>query len=164
MKKLENLPKLIFTDIDGVWTDGGMYYDQTGNELKKFHTYDAYGVTLCKRKNIPVVILTGEDTNIVLRRAEKLEIDYLYQGVTDKLTLAKEICKKFNIELKNTAFIGDDLNDIELLNEVGFSASPPNAPSYIKNKVDYITELEGGKGAFRDFIEYIFLSCGKEVF
>ena len=81
------LPKLILTDIDGVWTDGGMYYDQTGNEWKKFHTYDSAGVLLAHECNIPVGIITGENTEIVQRRAEKLKIDYLFQGVKNQLRL-----------------------------------------------------------------------------
>ena len=91
------LPKLILTDIDGVWTDGGMYYDQTGNELKKFHTYDAAGVLLAHKLNIPVGIITGENTKIVRRRAEKLKVDYLFQGIKDKLTVALDLCNKLNI-------------------------------------------------------------------
>ena len=84
--------KLILTDIDGVWTDGGMYYDQTGNEWKKFHTYDSAGVFFAHRAGIPVGILTGETTSIVKRRAEKLGVDYLFQGVTNKLEIAQGLC------------------------------------------------------------------------
>ena len=82
--------KLILTDIDGVWTDGGMYYDQTGNEWKKFHTYDSAGILLAHRAGIPVGIVTGENTQIVQRRAEKLCVDYLMQGVSDKLAVARQ--------------------------------------------------------------------------
>jgi len=89
-----NLPKLIITDIDGVWTDGGMYYDQNGNELKKFNTSDSAGILFCKGFNIPVAIITGEDTEIVKRRAKKLKIEYLFQGVSDKLKIATELIKK----------------------------------------------------------------------
>lgn len=150
-----NLPKLVLTDIDGVWTDGGMYYDQMGNEWKKFHTYDSAGVLLCHQYNIPVGIITGEETQIVKRRAEKLNIDYLYQGIDDKLFIAIHLCKSLNITLNDTAFIGDDLNDLKLLLQVGFSAAPTNAPLYIKEKVNYITTRKGGEGAFREFVEYI---------
>ena len=79
------LPKLIVTDIDGVWTDGGMFYDQTGNELKKFNTYDSAGVLWCKLNKIPVIIITGENTEIVSRRAKKLNVDYLFLGIKDKV-------------------------------------------------------------------------------
>ena len=89
--------KLILTDIDGVWTDGGMYYDQTGNEWKKFHTYDSAGVLFAHQMNIPVGIITGETTEIVKRRAEKLKVDFLYQGVRNKVEVACEICRQLGI-------------------------------------------------------------------
>lgn len=149
------LPKLILTDIDGVWTDGGMYYDQTGNEFKKFNTSDSAGVIFCKKLNIPVGIITGEDTQIVKRRAEKLKIEILHQGISNKLAVAKSICKELNITLDDVAYIGDDLGDIELLNAVGISAAPFNAPDYIKSTVDFITKKSGGEGAFREFVEII---------
>lgn len=149
------LPKLIITDIDGVWTDGGMYYDQLGNELKKFNTYDSAGVLFCKKINIPVCIITGEDTSIVKRRAEKLNIDFVFQGVTDKLKVAEELCNKLNLDLTHVAYIGDDINDIELLKNVGYSGAPLNAPIYIKKCVNYVTTLKGGEGAFREFVEHI---------
>ncbi|GIU70044.1 MAG: acylneuraminate cytidylyltransferase [Candidatus Woesearchaeota archaeon] len=152
------LPKLIFTDIDGVWTDGGMYYDQTGNEWKKFNTSDSAGVLFCKKLNIPVCILTGEDTQIVKRRAEKLKIDFLFQGVKNKLHTAHELCEKLNITLKDCAYIGDDLIDLPLLQAVGYSAAPANAPIYIKENVNYITKLKGGEGAFREFVEHILIN------
>lgn len=154
------LPKLIITDIDGVWTDGGMYYDKTGNELKKFNTSDGVGVLLCKDLNIPIAILTGEDTPIVTARAAKLKIDMVYLGVQDKLSLALEICENLKIDLTEVAFIGDDLNDAKLLPKVGFSASPANAPNYIKNLVQFVTEKSGGEGAFREFVEKILSECG----
>jgi len=152
------LPKLVLTDIDGVWTDGGMYYDQTGNEWKKFNTYDSAGVLLCHKFNIPVGIITSEDTEIVKRRAEKLKIDFLFQGVTNKLETAISLCKKLTIPLKNVAYIGDDINDIELLKEVGISAAPSSAPSQIKQLVKFVTDKAGGAGAFREFVERILLS------
>ena len=150
-----NIPKLVITDIDGVWTDGGMYYDQTGNEWKKFNTSDSAGVLFCKKLNIPVCIITGEETEIVKRRAEKLKVDYLFQGVGDKLTVAKKLCLELNISLSDVAFIGDDINDVALLKEVGISASPNNASVYIKKLVNYVTIKNGGDGAFREFIEHI---------
>lgn len=149
------LPKLVLTDIDGVWTDGGMYYDQTGNEWKKFNTADSAGILFCKKLNIPVGIITGEDTLIVKKRSEKLNIDYLYQGIKNKYKTAIEICSKLNISLNEVAYIGDDIGDIVLLKAVGYSAAPANAPEYIKELVSYITHKNGGEGAFREFIEKI---------
>lgn len=152
---IKKLPKLVLTDIDGVWTDGGMYYDQKGNEWKKFHTYDSAGVLFCHQNNIPVGIITGEETNIVKRRAQKLKIKYLYQGISNKLLVVNTLCSDLKISIKDVAYIGDDLNDIELLKNVGISAAPSSAPSYIKDNVDFVTKKGGGKGAFREFIETI---------
>lgn len=152
---MKKIPKLILTDIDGVWTDGGMYYDQTGNELKKFHTYDSAGVLFCHKINIPVGIITGEDTEIVKRRAEKLQINFLFQGVKNKLEIAEQLCSSLNIKLEEIAYIGDDLNDIELLKKVGISAAPSSAPDYIKKIVTFTTNKRGGEGAFREFVERI---------
>lgn len=155
---MKNLPKLVITDIDGVWTDGGMYYDQTGNELKKFNTSDSAGILFCKKLNIPVCIITGENTEIVKRRAEKLKIEYVYQGSSNKLQIAIELCMQLNISLSDVAFIGDDIGDIELLKSVGTSCAPANASVYIQELVDYVTKLKGGEGAFREFIEYLLQS------
>lgn len=147
------LPKLVLTDIDGVWTDGGMYYDQSGNEWKKFNTSDGAGVIFCRALGIPVGILTGEDTDIVTRRAEKLKVDFLYQGVRDKLSVAVELCERLGIGLGHVAYIGDDLNDLALMREAGISGAPSSAPRYIQEAASIITKKGGGEGAFREFVE-----------
>lgn len=151
------LPKLIITDIDGVWTDGSMYYDQTENEWKRFNTYDSAGVLFAKLLNIPVAIVTGEDTKIVGRRAKKLNVEYLFQGIKNKVEIVESICSELNISLQDCAFIGDDINDLSLLQKVGFSASPKNAPEYIQSKVNLVTNKKGGEGAFREFVEHILM-------
>ena len=150
------LPKLILTDIDGVWTDGGMYYDQTGNEWKKFNTYDGVGVLMCHQKGIPVGIITGEETEIVRKRAEKLKINLLFQGVENKLEVVIRLCKELNIGLQDVAYIGDDIGDIEVLKVVGFSFCPSSAPVYIQKIAKNITQKKGGEGAFREMVEFIF--------
>ena len=155
------LPKLIITDIDGVWTDGSMYYDQTGNELKRFHTYDSAGVLFARLLHIPVVIITGEDTEIVARRAQKLKVDYLFQGVKNKVEVIKTLLEELQLSFADCAFIGDDLNDVALLQRVGISACPNNAPDYIQSHVDYITHKKGGEGAFREFVEYLLSENGQ---
>lgn len=149
------LPKVILTDIDGVWTDGGMYYDQFGNELKKFNTSDSAGVILAHKLNIPVGIITGEETEIVRRRAEKLKIDYLYQGITNKLIIVKEICQKLYCGLEDVAYIGDDIGDMSVLSAVGISATPAQSLSYVKECAKYVMRKEGGEGVFREFVEFI---------
>ncbi|MDC0338133.1 HAD-IIIA family hydrolase [Flavobacteriales bacterium] len=151
------LPKLIITDIDGVWTDGGMYYDQTGNEWKKFNTSDSWGVAMCKAYNIRVVIMSGEETEIVRRRAKKLKIDDCFLGVKNKLKDATEFIDSVGLSLSDVAFIGDDLNDYKLFQSVGYGACPNNAPYYIQETVDFVCEKNGGDGAFREFVEHILL-------
>jgi 3-deoxy-D-manno-octulosonate 8-phosphate phosphatase (KDO 8-P phosphatase) len=147
--------KLVVTDIDGVWTDGGMYYDNQGNELKKFHTYDSAGILFSKINGIKTAILTGEDTRIVERRAKKLNVDYLFQGIRNKLQTIEELCRSLSINLSEVAFIGDDINDLVLLQSVGISACPNSAPGYIKNEVDWVLTKNGGEGVFREFVEKI---------
>ena len=149
------LPKLILTDIDGVWTDGGMYYDQTGNEWKKFNTSDSAGVLFAHRLNIPVGIITGEETHIVARRSNKLRVDYLFQNTKDKLTVAQSLCEELHITLKDVAFIGDDLGDISLLKQVGFAGVPASAPDYVKVLGNVPLSKKGGEGVFREFVEKI---------
>lgn len=149
------LPKLILTDIDGVWTDGGMYYDQTGNEWKKFNTYDSAGVLFAHHYGIKVGIITGEETEIVNRRALKLKIDYLFQGSKNKLDIVEKLCSTLEMGLSDVAYIGDDLNDIGLLKAVGISGVPASAPEYVKNLGSLPLEKKGGEGVFREFVEKI---------
>ncbi|MFM1853057.1 MAG: hypothetical protein RL164_375 [Bacteroidota bacterium] len=151
------LPKLILTDIDGVWTDGGMYYDNTGNELKKFNTSDSAGVLFCKLLQIPLGIITGEKNDIVKKRAQKLEIDILHMGIKNKLQVVEALSLKHNIAMSEIAYIGDDINDILVLKSVGISACPANAPDYVKMCVKIVLNKNGGEGVFREFVEHILI-------
>ena len=152
---MKALPKLVITDIDGVWTDGGMYYTADGDVMKLFCVKDGWGVSMLRHHGIPTVIMTGENSPIVPKRAQKLHIERCYIGVQDKLALAKELCAELGLSLKDIAAIGDDINDVRLLREVGFSASPHNTPDYIKREVDYVCQTSGGHGAFRELVEHI---------
>ena len=155
------LPKLVLTDIDGVWTDGGMFYDRTGNELKKFNTSDSAGVLFLRALEIPIGIITGEQTEMVKARAEKLRIDELHQGIGDKVAVATKLCEKNQITFEDMAYIGDDLNDLALLQLVGISGSPANSPDYVKKHADIVTTKSGGEGAFREFVETILINAGR---
>ncbi len=155
---MNNIPKLILTDIDGVWTDGGMYYDETNVELKKFNTYDSAGVLFAHHEGIPVGIITGEHTEIVQRRAKKLNIDFVYVGVKDKLKIASELCKKMNISFNQVAYIGDDINDMRLLQKVGWAGVPSSAPEYVRELATVTLEKRGGEGVFREFVERLLSS------
>jgi 3-deoxy-D-manno-octulosonate 8-phosphate phosphatase (KDO 8-P phosphatase) len=145
--------KLFITDIDGVWTDGGMYYDNTGNEWKKFNTSDSAGVLFLRLLGIPTAIITGENTAIVARRAEKLNIPHLFMGVKNKVAVAGKLCEDLGLSWNEVAYIGDDINDIQLLKRVGLSAAPMNAPDYVKEVVHQVVPVKGGEGAFRCFVE-----------
>lgn len=152
--------KIVFTDIDGVWTDGGMYYDEQGNEWKKFNTYDSAGVLFLRNAGIETVIITGENTEAVARRAKKLKIIHLIQGSTNKYDEVKTLCKKKNINLENVAYIGDDINDLECLKNLSWTASPKSAPAYIQKEVKWVMKKNGGEGAFREFTELILDEMG----
>ena len=147
--------KLVLTDIDGVWTDGGMYYDQMGNELNKFNTSDSAGVIFLRLLEIEMGIITGENTQIVQHRADKLKISRLYMGVMNKLTVVEKLCAELQISLQEVAYIGDDLNDAMLLKAVGFSAIPANAPAYMEKYAQIRLNKSGGNGAFREFVELL---------
>ena len=155
IKSLAKSIKLIGTDIDGVWTDSKMYYTDNGELIKSFSTYDGMAVSLLKKINIEVAILTSENSEIVKRRAEKLNINFVYINENEKLLRMESLCNKLNISLDNVAYIGDDINDIELLKKVGISAMPINSPILNIFNPDYITKRKGGDGAFREFADLI---------
>jgi YrbI family 3-deoxy-D-manno-octulosonate 8-phosphate phosphatase len=147
--------KLVGTDIDGVWTDARMYYSADGDIMKSFSTYDGMGVQLLREAGIPLIIMTGEDTEIVAMRAQKLGIDRIFQGENEKLNRLKEVCAELDITLGEVAYIGDDVNDLDILRAVGISAMPPNSPILDQFSPDYLTNRSGGNGAFRDFVDFI---------
>lgn len=155
------LPAAVMTDIDGVWTDGGMYYDREGNEQKKFNTSDSAGILFLRALDIPVAIITGETTPMVTNRAAKLKIEHVRQGISDKVGEANDLCRILDISLDQVAYIGDDLNDMKLLREVGISGCPANGSDYVKGIVDIVTKKSGGDGAFREFVESILIAAGR---
>lgn len=150
--------KIVISDVDGVLTDAGMYYGEKGEELKKFNTRDGMGFELLRNAGYRTGIITSESTNIVARRAKKLKVDYLYQGKKEggKLESIREICKQENVSLEEVAYIGDDINCINALREVGLAACPANASKMIKELENVmLLENKGGEGCFREFAEII---------
>ncbi len=157
---MKNLPKLIATDIDGVWTDGSMYYTAEGDYMRRFNTSDSAGVFFCKLFHIPLVVVSGEQTEITRKRTEKLQIDYIFLGVRNKKTVLEELIKELGISWEEVAYIGDDVNDLGVFEKAGFTAAPAQAPEYIKQLTDFVTGAKGGEGAFREFVEEIFKRAG----
>lgn len=147
--------RLFATDVDGVLTDAGMYYSESGDELKKFNTRDGMGIKLLQRIGVITAIVTQERTKLVARRAEKLAIPELHQGVMDKLSLVREMAARHGLMLEQVAYIGDDVNDLETLKLVGFSGAPADAMPQVKSVVDYVCAKKGGEGAVREMIELI---------
>jgi 3-deoxy-D-manno-octulosonate 8-phosphate phosphatase (KDO 8-P phosphatase) len=152
--------RLFATDVDGVLTDAGMYYAESGDEWKKFNTRDGMGIKLLQRAGIITAIVTQERTKLVARRAEKLAIPELHQGVMDKLLLVSEMAVRHGLTLSQVAYIGDDINDLEALKAVGFSATPADGMPQVAAAVDYICQKKGGEGAVREIIEMILEAQG----
>ena len=147
--------KIVATDIDGVWTDAGMYYTSSGEKMKCFSTYDGMAIPLLKKEKIEVAILTSENSKIVKARAKKLGIKYVYIDEKEKLFRIQYLCNRLNIAPDETAYIGDDLNDLEVLKYVGISAMPCSSPILNIFNPNYITKRKGGDGAFREFSDLI---------
>ena len=147
--------KLVATDIDGVWTNGVMYYTENGDFMKAFSTYDGKAVELLRNAGIPVIIMTGEQSEIVSKRASKLGIERVYLGENEKLKRLKYVCADLELNLDEIAFIGDDVNDSEVIEAVGLSAMPSSSPVLDKHSPDIITQRKGGEGAFREFADLI---------
>ncbi len=147
--------KIFLTDCDGCLTDGGMYYSEQGDELKKFNAKDGMGFRLLSNNGIKTGIITGEDRALNKARAKKIKADEIYQGISDKLSVVKKICEKYGVDLSETAYVGDDCNDLECLKAVGFSACPADASEEVKEQADYVAKRKGGDGAVREIIEKI---------
>ncbi|HEY6085485.1 MAG TPA: HAD hydrolase family protein [Nitrospira sp.] len=147
--------RLFATDVDGVLTDAGMYYAESGDEWKKFNTRDGMGIKLLQRAGILTAIVTQERTKLVARRAEKLTIPEVHQGAMDKLAVVREMADRHGFDVKQVAFIGDDVNDLETLRAVGFSATPADGMPQVAAVVDHICHKKGGEGAVREVIDMI---------
>ena len=148
--------KLFATDVDGTMTDACMYYAENGIELKKINFRDGMGFKLLRDAGIKTAIITSENTPIVKKRADKLKVDYLSMENWTKLDFVKSICKELKISLDEVAYIGDDINDIELLTAVKYKACPSDAVKKVKSIKDIIVlENKGGDGAVREFIELL---------
>ena len=145
--------KMLLTDCDGCLTDGGMYYSEQGDELKKFNTRDGLGFALLREKGIITGIVTGESVKLNGRRAEKLKLDELVTGCKDKAEAVRGLCKKYNIDLEKVAYIGDDMNDLEVIRMVGYGCCPADAVPQVKEAAKYVAEARGGRGVVREIVE-----------
>lgn len=150
-----NKIKLVITDVDGVLTDGGLFYSNEGMVFKKFNVKDGMGVLRLREYGIKNAIVTTATSELMKRRAEALSIEHYFSGVWDKDNKLLEICKIEKIEPENIAFIGDDVNDLDIIKLAGFTAAPVDAVNEVKDVVDIILTKKGGEGVFREFADLI---------
>ena len=148
--------KIFLTDSDGCLTDGGMYYSENGDEMKKFNTKDGMGFRILREKGIITGIITGEDVELVRRRAAKLKMQEVHCGIDNKLEVIKSLCTKYQCSLENVAYVGDDINDVEVLKAVGLPCSVANGQKEAKDAACYVTEKKGGDGAIREIVDVFF--------
>lgn len=148
-------------DVDGVLTDGTLWYSRNGEVVKGFHVLDGHGLRLLKESGILVALLTGRQGPIVDRRAAELGIDIVRQGVRNKADVLQELAQEYGFDMEQTGFMGDDLIDLGALQRAGLAASVPNAPSYITQAAHWVSERPGGHGAARECCDLILASQGR---
>jgi N-acylneuraminate cytidylyltransferase len=160
MKKrdLDNLQekpeiKMFLTDCDGCLTDGGMYYSEYGDELKKFNTRDGMGFRELRTRGIITGIITGENVELNRKRAQKLQLNELIAGCDDKVDAVKKLCEKYEISLENVVYVGDDINDVDVMKLVGLGCCPIDAMPQVKDVVKYIAKAKGGEGVIREIVD-----------
>ncbi|MEO2068574.1 MAG: HAD-IIIA family hydrolase [Desulfurobacteriaceae bacterium] len=147
--------KLIILDVDGVMTDGTITYDSEGREYKSFNVRDGYGIVKALKSGIEVAVITGRKSKMVEIRCKELGIRDVFQGVDDKLRVYEVLKEKHNVEDFEVAAMGDDIPDLPILKKVGLSGAPSDAVEEIKKRVSFVSRFGGGKGAVREFIDYI---------
>lgn len=145
--------RLLALDVDGVLTDGRLYFQADGIEIKAFHTQDGHGLKLLKRAGLQVAIITGRDSPMVSQRAAALGISHVYQGCEDKLATLRSLCQRLNLDIEQAAYCGDDLPDLAAIKRAGIGITVPNAPSYMGAHADWVTERQGGHGAVREICD-----------
>lgn len=147
--------KLLIFDCDGVLTDGRIIYDSAGNESKNFDARDGMGFLLLRQTDLLSAVVTGRNSPVLQRRCEDLRINYVFQGVGNKLQKLEELLKELNLAFENVLFMGDDWNDIPVMFRAAISVCPSDAFPDIRRLTDYVTKQPGGRGAVRECIEYV---------
>ena len=153
--------KLVLLDVDGTLTNGGIYRGNNGEELKRFNVKDGYVIVNAQKLGIEFGIITGRKSELVEIRSNELKIKYLYQGISEKTVILKEIMQKTGLKKEEIAYMGDDLNDILIMKQSGLTGAPKDAADEVIQIVDFVSEKNGGSGAVREFVEYILKKDGK---
>lgn len=152
--------KAIFFDVDGVLTDGKIIYDDTGRESKQFNVKDGYIISHLKKAGILVGIITGRESQVVSNRAAELKLDFCHQGIMDKYEVFEKLIQFHKLKKKQVAYIGDDINDLDILRDCGLSSCPADALDYVKTSVDVVASAKGGQGVAREISDLILAAQG----
>ena len=152
---------LVFLDVDGVFTDGGLYLDAQGESIKRFHTLDGMGIQLLRQAGIEVVVITGRDSAPLRHRLQALGIEHVQYGTEDKAPAAARILQTLNLDWSQAAAMGDDWPDLALMQRVAFACAPSNAHVEIKAVAHHITERAGGHGAARELCDLVLVASGR---
>jgi 3-deoxy-D-manno-octulosonate 8-phosphate phosphatase (KDO 8-P phosphatase) len=162
LKERASRIRLLALDVDGVLTDGRLYFDATGNELKAFHTRDGLGLKALQRFGIELALITGRTSPMVAHRAEQLGIRHVYQGTDDKLTAYLDLLAATGLDHEQVCYAGDDWIDLPVLLRVGLSVSVPDADEEVRQRVHWITQRQGGHGAVREICNLILSAQGHD--
>jgi len=161
-QKLENV-NLVITDVDGVLTDGGMYYSEKDEVLKKFNTRDGMGVELLLKNKIKTVLITKENSKIALARGKKIKAALTIINCHSKELELPKICRKFKVKPNQIVYVGDDINDSAIMKKISVSFSPADGHETIQKSADYVCKTKGGEGVFREVADIIIQSKSSKL-
>ena len=152
--------RLLIVDIDGVLTDGGLHFDNDGEEYKTFNSLDGHGLRMLLECGVEVAVITGRQSNIVNHRMGDLGVEHIYQGNRDKRPAFKKLLRDTGVEASQVAYVGDDLPDLPIMQRVGFAIAVQNAHAFVKQHCDLVTSASGGQGAVREVTDFILHAQG----
>lgn len=152
--------RIVIFDVDGVLTDGTLYFTDSGEEIKAFNSRDGHGMKMLKASGVELAIITARESRSVKLRAENLNITLLYQGEKNKLKVFESLVTKLKLDMSSCAYVGDDLIDLPVMTRCGLSICVPSSPILVKKHAHYVTNSEGGQGAVREVCEMIMRSQG----
>lgn len=152
--------RLAAFDVDGILTDGRLYYTDSGEEIKAFHVQDGHGIKMLSDSGVAVAIITSRTSRVVANRARDLGIELLYQGVANKLDAMQDLLKRLNMDVQRASYMGDDVIDLPVLRRCGLAVSVPEAPVLVRKHAHYVTQAHGGRGAVREFAEFVMHAQG----
>jgi 3-deoxy-D-manno-octulosonate 8-phosphate phosphatase (KDO 8-P phosphatase) len=153
--------KVVFFDIDGVWTDGGLFFSESGESIKRFNTLDGQGIKLLQKAGITPAVITGRDSAPLRRRLQNLGVEHAHFGTEDKRPAAEATLKALGLDWSQSAAMGDDWPDLAVMSRVAFACAPPNAHTEVRARAHYLTNASGGEGAVRELCDLLVVASGR---